>query len=418
MPWTPPPRHFHRDSSPAIFSTYSLPKLIASRVPSLCKRNSFMWGDEGRCRASHRDRKVGAAPRTGTGCADDALSLAEAVPQSAARNRSTADGAGPARRCARGRGRLAGALALLFLLHVAGSSAQGIAPSEAEDVSFLAQEAAAASVAKEVVDRQVNAHRAGAKGASEDGEDGDGDGDGEDAEDGGGEEGGDGGVIYSQDGTWTLPQTALAAGAACKPHCTGQCMEHCQFKANKATGEVEDTKKCAADCKEMCKRGCRQEPAEAGGKQHGESLAARLAEEAEEGAHLSNPEETTTLPKTTRTDGEDGGEDGGEDDGGDREDGPDARTDGVGVNSHDRSELPMKDCIPSCIAECFPACERPSTKDPHICKVFFIIVSFSFSFSVCIFLPTNTPEKLPHSSATSHHDANLLRIHLHPGRLQ
>ena len=248
---------------------------------------------------------------------------------------------------------------LLLVVHVAGSSADGVAPREAEQISLEAQAAAASAVATEQVDY-----------ADSDGG----------ARDADGEEGDELESIYSKDGTWTLPAAALTAGAACMPHCTGICMEHCQFKANPATGLVEDSAPCSSDCKRMCRQGCRREPAEAGGKQHEEGLAEEAASEAEANAHdaatrggsaqdeLGNGNNADASIEQGHGGG--GGDQGnGDEDDGDDTDGANALIDGVGANDEsDKGDIPLKDCIPACLAECFPQCERPSTKDPHICK--------------------------------------------------
>lgn len=162
-------------------------------------------------------------------------------------------------------------IAVVLLLHVAGSGAQGVSPVEAEDASFAAQAAAASSVAKEQIDWAVGAHDARGVGDDKSADDGE-----EEGEDAG--EGQVDGAIYSKDGTWTLPHTALVSGAACEPHCRGVCMENCQFRQNPATGVAEDAAPCAADCKDMCNRGC-SHTAAGGDKQH-ESLAADIAQEA------------------------------------------------------------------------------------------------------------------------------------------
>jgi hypothetical protein len=55
-----------------------------------------------------------------------------------------------------------------------------------------------------------------------------------------------------------LPEGALVAGASCMPHCTGVCMEHCNFAKAKATG-------CdPGKCEDTCKRGCESKNAERG----------------------------------------------------------------------------------------------------------------------------------------------------------
>ena len=237
------------------------------------------------------------------------------------------------RLCRRLRSWQMAAAALVLLLHASGSSAQhGLSPAEAEEVSSQAQEAAAAAVAREQV------HDA----------------------DGGVED-----VIYSQDGTWTLPATALAAGSACKPHCTGVCMEHCQFEKNPATGVVEDTAPCAADCKAMCKQGCKGQ-SETGGEQ-GDSFAEDAAKEAQDNEDGDEEESTDAGDEEEKGATEQGGKDG-EDDG-DDENGENAETDGVGPNDGaERGEMALEDCIPVCLQECLPQCERASTQDPHICK--------------------------------------------------
>ena len=227
---------------------------------------------------------------------------------------------------------------VLLLIEVAGAGAQGLAPRRAETVSFEAQAAAAAAVAKEQADWGPGVRAEGDDGA------------------GNGGDGKDGSrVIYSKDGTWTLPVTALTAGAACMPHCAGVCMEHCQFRANPATGLVDDTRPCSADCQRMCKQGCLDEPDAAEG---GGGLADAAAEEASENASPGD-----------KVGGKVGGGEIGGEKGGEEEEGRHAQKDGVGANdTADKSEIPLKDCIPVCLTECLPHCERASTKDPHICK--------------------------------------------------
>ena len=228
----------------------------------------------------------------------------------------------------RRRGRLAeGVLVLVLVLaHAKGTGAQGLAPGAAEAVSFEAQAAAAAAVAEEQADWGP---RPGAHAGS--GE----------AEEGGGDDGG--GAIYSKDGTWTLPATALTAGAACMPHCSGVCMEQCQFRADPATGLVEDTRPCAADCKHMCKEGCRGEPADAGaagGTQHdAPSLADDAADEASANAGPGKDGGGGEDGRESEAGDTDDGEKQGGDEGQDDEEGH-ALKDGVGVNDKVNEEEP------------------------------------------------------------------------------
>ena len=223
-------------------------------------------------------------------------------------------------------------IALVVLQGIGAGAQDGLAPGAAEQVSLQAQAAAASAVASERADWGSWSRGADIEGA---------------AASGGKVERG---TVYSQDRAWALPPQALTKGASCMPHCTGVCIEECQFREDPKTGLTADQALCPDDCKDMCSRGCKVlggGGAKTGSKDAGQhdQLVEDAAQHAEEGR----------------------ADDDWEDDSDD--DGENAQTDGVGVqDAPRREEIPRADCIPVCLAECYPNCELASTQDPHICK--------------------------------------------------